>query len=400
MSGRFANAHVLLCVTGGIAAYKAAALTSSLVQNGATVDVMMTAEAEKFIGALTFSALTSRAVYTSLWDAPERIPHIRLVREAAVALVVPATANVIAKLANGICDDLVTTALAAARIPVILAPAMNDAMYRNEATQKNLRALHARGYAIVEPATGFLAERENGMGRLAQEADILAALETALARSRSMANLRVLVTAGPTREHFDPVRFLSNPSTGATGIALAREAHARGARVTLVLGPTHLAPPPDVETITVTTAQEMHAATMAHADDADLIIASAAVSDWRPAERSERKEKKRGKRADVRLVANPDIAADLGARKGKAFFLGFAAETHDHEAHGREKLARKRLDAIAVNDVSGRRGFGEGTNAVTLLWGKNGHKAIPNASKDVLAALILDEVEALRATRH
>lgn len=227
------GARILLCVTGGVAAYKAAALTSTLVQRGAIVDVIMTNGAERFIAPLTFSSLTARPVYTSLWDAPERIPHIRLVREAQVALVVPATANVIAKLAHGIADDLVTTALLAARIPVLLAPAMNDAMYRNEATQSNLRALEERGYTIVEPESGFLAERERGIGRLAAEERIVDILEVTISRTQSMRGKRVAITAGPTREAFDPVRFVSNPSTGATGIELAREASLRGADVTL-----------------------------------------------------------------------------------------------------------------------------------------------------------------------
>ncbi|HEV2262231.1 MAG TPA: bifunctional phosphopantothenoylcysteine decarboxylase/phosphopantothenate--cysteine ligase CoaBC, partial [Candidatus Rubrimentiphilum sp.] len=220
----FAQARILLCVTGGVAAYKAAALTSTLVQKGAIVDVVLTDAAQQFIAPLTFSALTGRTVYTSLWDSPETIPHIRLVRDARVALIAPASADIIAKLAQGVADDLVTTALLAARIPIVLAPAMNDAMYSNEATQSNLNALRDRGYEIVEPERGFLAERESGIGRLASEDAILAVLETALTRTKSLAGKHVLITAGPTREPIDPVRFISNPSTGATGIALAREA--------------------------------------------------------------------------------------------------------------------------------------------------------------------------------
>ena len=224
------GARIFLGVSGGIAAYKAAALTSTLVQRGALVDVVMTAEAERFVTPLTFSSLTARPVYTSLWDAPERIPHIRLVREADVALVAPATANLIAKLAAGIADDLLTTALLAARIPRILAPAMNEAMYEDPATQANLAALRARGYEIVDPERGFLAEREVGVGRLAAEERILDALERALARRQSLRGKRVAITAGPTREAFDPVRFLSNASTGATGHrARARSGAARRA---------------------------------------------------------------------------------------------------------------------------------------------------------------------------
>lgn len=393
------GARILLCVTGGVAAYKAAALTSTLVQRGAIVDVIMTAEAERFIGALTFSSLTARPVYTSLWDAPERIPHIRLVREAQIALVVPATANVVAKLAHGIADDLVTTALLAARIPVVIAPAMNDAMYRNDATQANLRVLRDRGYTFVDPESGFLAERERGVGRLASEEAILQMLETVLARTQSLAGKRVAITAGPTREAFDPVRFVSNPSTGATGIALAREAALRGADVTLVLGPTHLDAPAGVRVVHVESAQEMYEASMEHVSGADLIVATAAVSDWRPEQRAEQKLKKTDEDLTVRMVRNPDILRALGERKRGSFLLGFAAETTDHEANAREKLARKNLDAIAVNDVAGNRGWGARPNALTVLW-ENGRRELGEASKEVLAARLLDCVEELMHAAH
>ena len=293
MSGNvFAGKHILLCVTGGIAAYKAAALTSTLVQRGGIVDVAMTEAAEEFVGPLTFAALTGRQVFTSLWDAPETIPHIRLVRDAQVALVAPATADVIAKLAQGIAGDLVTSALLAARIPIVLAPAMNDAMYTDPATQSNLSTLRERGYEIVEPERGFLAERESGIGRLAPEEAILQSLETVLTRAQSLKGKRVLITGGPTREAFDPVRFVSNPSTGATGIALAREAALRGANVTLILGPTHLPAPHGVEVVDVISAQDMNDAALARAKDADLVIATAAVADWRPETASKQKVKK------------------------------------------------------------------------------------------------------------
>jgi phosphopantothenoylcysteine decarboxylase/phosphopantothenate--cysteine ligase len=386
----FANARILLCVTGGIAAYKAAALTSTLVQQGALVDVIMTASAEQFIAPLTFSSLTARPVYTSLWDAPERIPHIRLVREAQVALVAPATANVIAKLASGIADDLVTTALLAARIPVLIAPAMNDAMYRNDATQANLRVLAERGYEIIEPESGFLAEREHGTGRLASEERMLEALQIAIGRRQSLQGKRVAITAGPTREAFDPVRFVSNPSTGATGIELAREAALRGAEVTLILGPTHLEPPAGVRTIRVETAQQMLEAAAQHAIGCDIVIASAAVSDWRPERAAEQKVKKTDEDLTVRMVRTPDVLASIGQRKGATFLVGFAAETQEHEANAREKMARKQLDAIVVNDVSGQRGWGAQRNALTVLWGNGGRRELGEASKAVLAARLWD----------
>jgi len=387
------GARILLGVGGGIAAYKAAALTSTLVQRGAIVDVVMTAAAERFVAPLTFASLTARPVYSSLWDAPERIPHIRLVREADVALVAPATANLLAKLATGIADDLLTTALLAARIPRILAPAMNAAMYEDAATQANLEALRARGYEIVDPERGFLAEREIGIGRLASEERLLDALETALARRRSLRGKRVAITGGPTREPFDPIRFLSNASTGATAIALAREAALRGAEVTLLLGPTLLDPPAGVDVVRVTTANELYEAALARATGADLVIATAAVADWRPAERSESKLSKTGEGLTVRLEPNPDVLAALGERKGSTFLVGFAAETGEHETRAREKLRRKRLDAIAVNDVRGERGFGTGQNELVLLWGEDGRRELGRADKATLAARLLDAVE-------
>ncbi len=386
----FAGKRVLLCVTGGIAAYKSAALTSALVQRGAIVDVAMTKAAEEFVGPLTFAALTGRQVYSSLWDAPESIPHIRLVREAQVALVAPATADIIAKLVQGIADDLVTSALLAARIPVLIAPAMNDAMYNDPATQANLRVLRERGYEFVEPEIGFLAERETGIGRLASEDAILQALETILTRSQSLQGKRVLITGGPTREAFDPVRFVSNPSTGATGIALAREAALRGAQVTLVLGPTHLAPPAGVEVVEVVSAQDMYDAAVGPAQTADLIIATAAVADWRPERSSPQKTKKGEGDLDVHMVRTPDVLAAIGREKHSGVVVGFAAETENHETNAREKMARKHLDAIAVNDVAGGRGFGAQTNSLTVLWGAAGRRDLGAASKEVLAARLLD----------
>lgn len=391
----WSRSRVLIGVCGGIAAYKIAALTSTLVQRGATVDVVMTSEAERFVGSLTFSSLTARPVYTSLWDAPERIPHIRLVREAHVMLIAPATANTIAKLAHGIADDLVTTAALAARIPVVVAPAMNSAMYEDAATQANLRALESRGYLIVDPERGFLAERESGVGRLAAEDELLAALERALTRSQRMRGQRVVITAGPTREAFDPIRFFSNASTGATGIALAREAALRGASVTLLLGPTLLEPPQGVATQRFVTAQELHDRALAAVDGADLFIASAAVADYRPAERAESKLKKEAGDLTVRMVRTPDVLAAVGERKGRTFVVGFAAETDDHEARAREKLAKKHLDAIVLNDVRGERGFGTGSNTLTLMW-NGGTKDLGTAKKDELAARLLDALEELR----
>jgi len=268
-------------------------------------------------------------------------------------------------------------------------------MYEDAATQASLAALRARGYETVDPERGFLAERETGVGRLAAEDRILEALERSIARRRALRDKRVAITAGPTREAFDPIRFLSNASSGATGIELAREAALRGARVTLMLGPTLLEPPAGVDVVRITTASELFDAALEHAAGADLTIAAAAVADWRPAERSESKVKKTGEDLTVRLTPNPDVLAELGRRKGSGFLVGFAAETDRHEERAREKLRAKNLDAIAVNDVSGERGFGPGDNALVLLWGDSERRELGRADKATLAARLLDAVEEL-----
>jgi phosphopantothenoylcysteine decarboxylase/phosphopantothenate--cysteine ligase len=391
--------RVLLGVCGGIAAYKAAALASRLVQNGVELDVILTDDAQRFVGSATFAALSRRRVWTSLWERTEEIPHIALVRAAEAFAIVPATANVIAKLAHGIADDLLTNAALAARIPLIVAPAMNTAMLEHPASAENLRVLEARGATIVAPESGFLAERESGPGRLAGEDVLVAAIAAALGRTRDLAGERVLITAGPTREPIDPVRFLSNASTGTMGIELAREALARGADVDLILGPTHLTPPASARVERVTTAREMERATLARAPGATIAIATAAVADWRPAETHAAKVKKTAEVSAIALERNPDILAELGARKNGTFLVGFAAETDAHEANARAKLAGKNLDAIAVNDVSGERGFGPGESALVVLWGAAGRRALPTASKRVLAGGLFDAILAIRAGR-
>jgi len=391
--------RILLGVCGGIAAYKAAALASRLVQRGALLDVVMTDGAQRFIAPLTFAALARRPVHTSLWERPETIPHITLVRENDVLAIVPASANVLAKLAHGIADDLLTNCALATRAPIVVAPAMNTAMLEHSATQDNLATLRARGVTIVEPGVGFLAEREVGAGRLADEDAIVAALERVLARTNDLQGERVLITAGPTREPIDPVRFLSNGSTGTMGIELAREALARGAQVDLVLGPTLVAPPGGAAVAHVTTAREMAVATLERAPNATIAIATAAVADWRPAETHEHKVKKTDDALSIALERNPDILAALGARKNGTFLVGFAAETRDVEAYGREKLERKGLDAIAVNDVSGDGGFGTGDNSLVVLWGADGRRDLGTASKRELAARLWDALLYVRAKR-
>jgi len=392
--------RILLGVCGGIAAYKAAALTSWLVQRGDRVDVILTEGAQQFVGPLTFAALTRNPVLTSLWDAPESIPHIALVRAADVLVIVPATANLIAKLARGIADDLLTNAALAARIPIVVVPAMNDAMYEHPATRENLALLEARGVTIVEPGVGFLAEREHGVGRLAEQGAIVAAIDGVLERGRDLEGERVLITAGPTREAIDPVRFLSNASTGTMGIELAREALARGAGVDLVLGPTAVAAPEGAQTVRVTSAQEMHDAALGLFARADIAIAAAAVADWRPAETHAHKVKKHDGPASLELTRTPDVLGALGARKAGVFLVGFAAETEAPEENARAKLRAKHLDAIAVNDVSrAGSGFGIGENELVLLWADDGRRELGRASKRVLARRMWDALLEIRGAR-
>ena len=392
--------RILLGVTGGIAAYKAAALASRLVQRGAVLDVVLTEDALRFVGSTTFAALSRRPVHSSLWERADEIPHIRLARECEVVAIVPATANTIAKLALGLADDLLTNVVLATQAPLVIAPAMNSAMLAHPATAAHLATLRARGATIVEPGVGFLAEREHGPGRLADEDELVAAIEGALQRTRDLTGERVLITAGPTREPIDPVRFLSNASSGSQGIELAREALARGAQVDLILGPTALAPPAAARTVRVTTAEQMDGAVRAHAADATIAIAAAAVADWRPAVVHEHKVKKTNEPQTLALERTPDVLAGLGAAKPPGLFLvGFAAETEDWEKNAREKLARKHLDAIAVNDVRGERGFGPVVNALTLLWGRDGRRELGAGTKRELAARLLDAIVALRAER-
>ncbi|MDB5093646.1 MAG: Coenzyme biosynthesis bifunctional protein CoaBC phosphopantothenoylcysteine [Candidatus Eremiobacteraeota bacterium] len=388
MNGR----RVLLGVTGGIAAYKAAALASRLVQQGVELDVVMTESAERFVGAATFAALARRPVYTSLWDRADQIPHIALARDAEVVAIVPATANAIASIALGLAHDLLTNVVLATRAPLVIAPAMNTAMLEHEATQAHIATLRARGATIVEPGVGFLAEREVGAGRLADEDALMAAIGGVLSRRCDLAGERVLITAGPTREPIDPVRFLSNASSGIQGIELAREALARGAEVDLVLGPTNLQPPAGANVVRVTTAREMEAAVNERAPHATVAIGAAAVADWRPATVHEHKVKKTDEPQSIALERNPDILAGLGARKGAMFLVGFAAETEDFERNARAKLARKQLDAIAVNDVGGDRGFGAVPNDLVLLYGKEGRRDLGHGSKRELAARLLDAI--------
>jgi phosphopantothenoylcysteine decarboxylase / phosphopantothenate---cysteine ligase len=388
--------RVLLGVTGGIAAYKACILTRLLRLRGASVRVVMTRSAERFVGPATFAALSDHRVYTDLFEDAGHVLHVRLAREADIAVVAPATANVIAKLAFGIADDLLTSTLLEARCPFVVAPAMHTGMWEHGATQANVAALAERGLRIVGPVIGSLAAGDEGIGRMSEPEEILAAIEEVLSRGKDLARRRVVVTAGPTWEPIDPVRFLGNRSTGKMGFAVAAEAFARGADVTLVVGPGTVEPPEGLTIVRVTTADEMRDAVIAAADGADAVVMAAAVADFRPEVVADSKIKKEGGAPDIRLVATPDILAELAASASDRVLVGFAAETEDVEAGGRRKLERKGLDLLVANEV-GREGtgFGSETNRASILSRTGEDEPLREWSKRELAGAICDRLAKL-----
>lgn len=389
--------RLLLGVTGGIAAYKACVLVRLLRLRGAAVRVVMTRSAERFIGPATFAALSDHRVYTDLWEEPG-VLHVRLAHEADVAVIAPATANVIAKLAHGIADDLLTSALLEASCPLVLAPSMHTGMWEKAATQANVTALSSRGARLVGPARGTLAAGDEGIGRMAEPEDILRAIEDALAANGDLAGRRIVVTAGPTWEPIDPVRFIGNRSTGKMGFDVAAEAFARGADVTLVVGPGTPDPPPGPSVRRVGTAQEMRRAVMEVAEHADAVVMAAAVADFRPESAAGEKLKKERGSPEVRLVPTPDILAELG-RRGGVVLVGFAAETHDVEASGREKLRRKGAHLIVANEV-GRSGtgFGSDTNRAAILAADGEDTQLREWTKRELASVICDRLAKLLAS--
>ncbi len=388
--------HILLGVTGSIAAYKAADIASKLTQAGAEVDVVLTEHARRFITEVTFRAITRRPVLTDLFDEPEerQIAHIHLAKRADVLLIAPATANVLAKLAVGIADDLLTTLALATQAKMVIAPAMNTAMWQHPATQHNVKVLEGRGATFVYPAEGMLACGDVGAGKLADTSTILATVEAVL--NPPLRGVRLLVTAGPTEEPIDAVRHISNPSSGKMGYAIAEEAARQGARVTLVTGPTLLEPPAGVRVIRVRTAQEMLNACLQVYDEVDVVIATAAVSDYRPAEVWQGKRKKGEEEWTIRLVPNPDILHTLGERKGKHVLVGFAAETQELLHNAQAKLREKNLDMIVANDVSQEgSGFRSDTNRVTFLWADGRQESLPLMTKREVAHRLLDAVREL-----
>ena len=384
------NRNVLLGVSGGIAAYKSAELIRQLQERGANVRVIMTQGAQEFITPLTLQALSGHPVSTDLLDteAEQGMGHIELARWADLLLVAPATADLLARLSAGRADDLLTTVALATPAPLLLAPAMNQQMWRDSATAANIEILSERGVQLVGPAEGIQACGDTGPGRM-EEPAVIADAAAALFDSGLLAGQRVVVTAGPTREALDPVRYISNHSSGKMGYALARAAAEAGAQTTLVSGPVNLATPDHVQRIDVESARDMLQACLDLLGECDVFIACAAVADYRPASTQDQKIKKDAEDMTLELVRNPDIVASVAASDRRPFTVGFAAETHNVVEYAREKMARKKLDMIVANDVADPDiGFNSDYNAATVL-SREGEHSLPQASKETLAHQII-----------
>jgi len=391
--------RILLGVTGSIAAYKAVELLRELTKRGAEVQVVMTEAATKFVAPLTFETLSRQPVLLDMFTLAYG-GHIEATARADLFVIAPATARTIARLALGLADDFLSCIYLASHCPILVAPAMDSDMYQHVAVQENLNRLRDRGVHIVGPASGELASGSVGPGRLVEPAEIVEAIERILATARDLADEVVLVTAGPTREPLDPVRYLSNRSSGKMGYAMAEAAAARGARVILVSGPTALTPPQGVDVIHVETAQQMHDAVLAKLTAATVVIKAAAVADYRPKQVAARKMKKDEAVHEVTLESTPDILAEVGKRKGRRILVGFAAETEDLVENARKKLQRKNLDLMVANDVSQPdAGFDADTNAVKILDAQGKVEELPVQSKRSVADRVLDRVVGLLKQR-
>lgn len=391
---RLPGRHVVLGVSGGIACYKSCTLARRLTEYGIAVDVVMTASATEFVRPLTFEALTGRPVLTSLWDRDRALAHIGLAKGADLVVVAPATAQLLARAAMGMADDLLTALLLARNGPILVAPAMNDAMYAHPATQANLRALTERGWEVIGPATGPLAEGPSERpGRMSEPEVILAAVLRRLGGESRWSGRKVIVSAGPTREHLDPVRVLTNPSSGRMGFALAAAARDRGAQVVLVAGPTPLAPPEGVKTVRVETTAEMQAAIQDVLAGAAALFMAAAPADYRPARSATRKRPRGRGRITLAFEPTADILGTL-KRPAGCLMVGFALETGDGLSRAREKLKAKRLDYVVLNDaLEPGAGFEVTTNRVTLLGRTGAPTVLPLLDKRDVAQRILDLVE-------
>jgi len=387
-------ARLVLGVGGGIAAYKACELLRLLTESGHSVRVVPTAAALRFVGEPTWAALSGQPVTADVWSSADEVPHVRLGREAELVVVAPATADLLARAAHGIADDLLTNTLLTARCPVVYAPAMHTEMWEHPATVANVALLRSRGALVLEPAVGRLTGVDTGKGRLPEPPEVFAVLRRVLSgRSLDLAGRHVVVTAGGTREPIDPVRFIGNRSSGKQGYAFARVAVARGARVTLVSANIALPDPAGVDLVRVETTEDMRKATLEAAASADILVMAAAPADFRPAVVSAAKIKKTadGTPAPLELVTNPDIAAEFGDRKRSGQVLvAFAAETSDAVNHGREKLARKRADLIVVNEVGPDRVFGQDVNTAVVLGADGSSVPLGERSKEDLADAVLD----------
>jgi len=401
--------RITLGVTGGVAAYKAAELVRLLQQDGFTVQVVMTRGARKFITPLTFAALSGQKVITDLFgdssggeaNLESAIEHIAVAQRTDLLLVAPATADILAKFARGIADDFLTTLYLASTAPVVLAPAMNVNMWNHAATQENVARLRARGVTIVDPAEGYLACGMTGAGRLAGQAEIVAAVREVLKADRDLAGETVLVTAGPTCEDLDPVRYLTNRSSGKMGFAVAEAAVRRGAKVILVSGPVSLETPAGVDRIDVRTAKEMYFAVLDRVGSVSIAILAAAVADYRPVEQHAEKIKKSDAALTISLEPTTDILADIAKNKGQKIVVGFAAETERVAENARKKLVAKNADLIVANDVTAEgAGFDQDTNIVTLFSRDGRDLALPKLNKSEVAQRILDEVVRLRGVLH
>lgn len=394
---------IVLGVTGGIAAYKAAELCSMLVRSGSSVHVVMTENGARFVGPVTFLALTGNPVITSMWEEPREyeIAHVSLSEKADVVVVAPATANILAKVASGIADDFLSTMIAATTAPVIFAPAMNCRMWENPVTQANVERLRSLGCRFVGPEKGRLACGAEGVGRLASPAEILKSVIECLTSRSDLSGVTFLITAGPTQEPIDPVRFIANRSSGKMGYAIAQAAAERGASVVLVSGPTSLPAPPNVDLVRVQTAAEMLDAVLGRLSDAQVVIGAAAVADYTPKSPGQSKIKKTHSGMTLDLVPTPDIMAEVGRRKKDQILVGFAAETENLLANAREKLARKNLDLIVANDVSKPGiGFGSDENEVIIIDAQGNAKALPRMPKKEIAHHILEAVKESLAVGH
>ncbi|QXE91593.1 bifunctional phosphopantothenoylcysteine decarboxylase/phosphopantothenate--cysteine ligase CoaBC [Geomonas subterranea] len=394
--------EIVLGVTGGIAVYKAVELLRLLVKAGANVHVVMTRSATEFVTPLTFQTLSKNPVHLELFNliSEEKIGHIALADRADLYIIAPATANCIGKIAHGLADDLLTTTVMATRAPVLIAPAMNVNMYQNPIYRENEARLKSLGYLFVAPACGMLACGYEGEGKL-QPPEVIFEEAVAALTPKRMAGERILVTAGPTLEEIDPVRYISNHSSGKMGYAIARQARLRGAQVTLVSGPTCLAPPVGVEVIRVRNAQEMRDAVQGCLSRIDIVIKAAAVADYRPKTRAGEKVKKSQESLCIELEKNPDILAELGAAKGDRILVGFAAETQDLLRNAGAKLKAKNLDLVVANDVSQEgAGFNVDTNIAKLLFSDGRVEDLPIMGKEELAGVILENVETLRGEKR